>query len=127
LFVFIGNETDRAVHDWPGTISLAANVQTGQLIEQRWSKDEEDHYRKDKPSPHRVSLKKAPHDRAGSGQANGSSLSSKGSSSLTARPTRSYKHAFGVITQWAFLCELPAAGTLKLVIPDGITILAKRH
>jgi hypothetical protein len=102
-------------------------VQTGQLIEQRWSKDEEDHYRKDKPSPHRVSLKKAPHDRAGSGQANGSSLSSKGSSSLTARPTRSYKHAFGVITQWAFLCELPAAGTLKLVIPDGITILAKRH
>ena len=46
----------------------AANVQTGQLIEQRWSKDEEDHYRKDKPCPHRVSLKglckEAPHDGA---------------------------------------------------------------
>jgi hypothetical protein len=45
------------VHDCPRTISLAANVQTGQLIEQRWSKDEEDHYRKHKPTPHRASLK----------------------------------------------------------------------
>ena len=60
MFVFIGNETYRAVHDCPRTINLAANVQTGQLIEQRWSKDEEDHYRKHKPSPHRVSLAKEP-------------------------------------------------------------------
>jgi hypothetical protein len=52
--VHIGNETYRSVHDRPCAI-LTTNATTGQLIQQHWSKNEQGHYRKQKPSSHRVS------------------------------------------------------------------------
>ena len=55
LLVLIGDEIDRSVHDWPRMAGLAANATTGQFVQQHWSKDDDDHYRKQKPFSHRVS------------------------------------------------------------------------